>query len=163
MDYFQGVVTEYLRADRSVFVNPECCIQLKEADTPKKGGMHWYCDIVAVDFRHSAVFLCEVTYSKSQSALHKRLGEWSANWKDLCTALARDCSLPPKWPVQPWLFVPDGLCQQLEAKLDALVSKQGGLNKMPQPKITKLEDVVPWKYRSWDRKPESLDRRFQIQ
>jgi hypothetical protein len=28
MDYYQGVVVEYLRADRSVFVNTECCIEL---------------------------------------------------------------------------------------------------------------------------------------
>jgi hypothetical protein len=25
---------------------------------------------------------------------------------------------------------------------------------MPAPKITDLESVVPWKYRSWDRKPD---------
>lgn len=28
MDYYQGVVLDYVRADRAVFVNPECCIQL---------------------------------------------------------------------------------------------------------------------------------------
>jgi hypothetical protein len=27
MDYFQGVVTEYLRADRSCFVNPDFSIR----------------------------------------------------------------------------------------------------------------------------------------
>ena len=50
MDYYQGVVLEYLGADRSVFVNPECCIQLNEGDNPDTSGKHWYCDAVAVDF-----------------------------------------------------------------------------------------------------------------
>jgi hypothetical protein len=64
VDYFQGVVTEYLRADRAVFVNTECCIQLNPLDNPDKSGPHWYCDAVAVNFRDSKVFLCEVSYSK---------------------------------------------------------------------------------------------------
>jgi hypothetical protein len=42
MDYFQGVVTEYLRADRTIFVNTECLIQLDGGDPPGKG-RHWYC------------------------------------------------------------------------------------------------------------------------
>ncbi len=41
MDYFQGVVTEYLRAKRSVFVNTEFMISLDEGDKPKKD-RHWY-------------------------------------------------------------------------------------------------------------------------
>jgi len=161
VDYFQGVVTEYLRADRSVFVNPECCIQLKKSDSPKKGGMLWYCDIVAVDFRQSAVFLCEVSYSKSLSALLKRLDEWNAHWPGVCAALARDCSLP-KWPVRPWVFVPEALHAQLESKLETLLQKQSGPNRMPNPTITDLESVAPWKYRSWNRKPESLDGGIQV-
>ena len=28
MDYFEGVVTDYLSADRAMFVNPQCRIQL---------------------------------------------------------------------------------------------------------------------------------------
>lgn len=143
MDYFQGVVTEYLRADRSVFVNPECCIQLKKADSPKNGGLHWYCDIVAVDFRQHAVLLCEVSYSKSLSALMKRLDEWNSNWPGLCAALDRDCSLPAKWPVRPWLFVPEALRPRLEARLDSLLQKQSGPNGMPRPSITNLEFVAP--------------------
>ena len=35
-DYFQGVVAEYLRADRGVFVNPEILLQLEPGASPKK-------------------------------------------------------------------------------------------------------------------------------
>lgn len=157
MDYFQGVFTEYLRTDRSVFVNLECCIQLKKADSPTNGGLHWYCDIVAVDFRQPAVLLCEVSYSKSLSALMKRLDEWNKNWPGLCAALARDCSLPAKWPVRQWLFVPEALRPRPEARLDSLLQKQSGPNGMSRPSITNLESVAPWKYRTWDRQPEPLD------
>ncbi len=47
MDYYQGVVTDYLRADRAMFVNTECCIQLDEGNNPDAfPGRHWYCDAV---------------------------------------------------------------------------------------------------------------------
>lgn len=49
MDYFQGVVTEFLRANRSTFVNTEYLIQLDEVKTPLKA-RHWYCDALAVNF-----------------------------------------------------------------------------------------------------------------
>lgn len=39
MDCHQGVVTDYLRADRAIFVNTECCIQLDDGHNPK-GGRH---------------------------------------------------------------------------------------------------------------------------
>lgn len=45
MDYFQGVVTEYLVADRATYVNTEPLIQL-DANELKKG-RHWYCDAAA--------------------------------------------------------------------------------------------------------------------
>jgi len=44
MDYYQGVVLDYLRADRAIFINAECCIQLNEAHNPDSSGPHWYCD-----------------------------------------------------------------------------------------------------------------------
>ncbi len=50
MDYYQNVVVEYLRADRAVFVNTECCIQLDKNRNVDKT-KHWYCDAVAADFR----------------------------------------------------------------------------------------------------------------
>ena len=40
MDYFQGVVVEYLRADRAMFVNTECLVSLEPAEAPAKG-KHW--------------------------------------------------------------------------------------------------------------------------
>jgi hypothetical protein len=74
MDYFQGVVTEFLRANRSTFVNTEYLIQLDEGKLPVKS-RHWYCDALAVNFEESTVFLCEVTYSKTMSAPSNRTPE----------------------------------------------------------------------------------------
>jgi hypothetical protein len=152
MDYFQGVVTEYLRADRAVFVNTECCIQLNPGENPDQTGPHWFCDAVAVNMREQRVYLCEVTYSKTLSALNKRLIEWAAHWSLLREALIRDCQLPRNWPVQPWLFVPNALQTPLNSKLLRISNVGDGAGQMPRPRTTDLEDVAPWKYPSWNRR-----------
>lgn len=149
MDYYQGVVTDYLRADRAVFVNTECCIQLNPGTNPDMSGPHWYCDAVAVNFRESTVYLCEISYSKSLSALIKRLDAWSSHWGAVCASLARDCFVPSGWPVYPWVFIPD-------QRRDAFEKGRSKFQKtdeqcMPAPRTTSLEDVVPWKYPSWNR------------
>jgi len=151
VDYFQGVVTDYLRASRSVFVNTECCIQLNPGANPDTSGPHWYCDAVAIDFRAGAVHLCEVSYSKSLSALLKRLDSWNANWTLLCAALVRDCAVPLEWPVRPWIFIPRECRDVLDKGLSKFLAAGA---QMPVPQVTNLEDVVPWKYRSWNRPPE---------
>lgn len=157
MDYFQGVVTEYLRADRAMFVNTECCIQLNSGVNPDKSGPHWYCDAVAVNFRLRKVFLCEVSYSKSLSELMTRLMGWANNWGQLKQALERDCSLPDDWEVRPWLFIPHHLHATLDKKLATLYKVSGGVTNMPVPEITELEEVLPWVYKSWNRIPEAKD------
>jgi hypothetical protein len=98
----------YLRADRSVFVNPECCIQLNAADNPDGSGPHWYCDLLAVDFETRCVWLCEVSYSKSLAALLKRLASWNTHWPALKATLVRACHLEETWQVRPWIFIPEG-------------------------------------------------------
>jgi hypothetical protein len=80
MDYYESVVVHYLRADRALFVNTECCIQLNQSKNPDSSGPHWYCDAVACDFRKSRIFLCEISYGAQLSDLTKRLKEWYANW-----------------------------------------------------------------------------------
>lgn len=157
MDYYQGVVTEYLRADRAMFVNTECCLQLNAATNPDKSGPHWYCDAVAVNFRESTVYLCEISYSKSLDALIKRLTAWHHHWPALCQVITRDCHVPGTWKVLPWLFVPEERRSLLAAKLQAIVAAGGGASPIAESRITNLEDVSPWKYRSWDRWDERLD------
>ncbi len=157
MDYFQGVVTAYLRADRAMFVNTECCIQLNANPNPDNSGPHWYCDAVAADFRSKSVYLCEVTYSKSLDALMKRLTDWAKYWDRVTQALVRDCYLPKNWPVEPWVFVPTRLRSQLEGKLSTLQGMGSAAHLMPQPKITELESVLPWKYCSWNRVPQDTN------
>jgi hypothetical protein len=150
MDYYQGVVVEYLRADRSVFVNTECCIQLNEADNPDNSGPHWYCDSIAVNFKKETVYLCEVSYSKTLAALLKRLADWNSNWSGVKLSIERDCRLPSDWPVVPWLFIPE------QSKLNATagIQRLGRTRSMPDPKITTLESVAPWNYPSFNRKEE---------
>jgi hypothetical protein len=155
VDYFQGVVVDYLRADRAVFVNTECCIQINPGTNPDSSGPHWYCDAVAIDLRQSTVFLCEITYSLSLGALTKRLQDWNTHWDAVCNALVRDCRLPAAWPVKPWVFVPEQLADRLKKRMATI--GQGGLRLLPEPLITELEDVLPWKYKSWNRCSESME------
>ena len=156
MEYFQGVVTEYLVADRAAFVNTELLIQL-DPDEPKKG-RHWYCDAAAVNIREETLFLCEVTYAKSMSALSKRLLAWDAHWKELRNAISRDCGVPSSWAIQPWAFIPEEYSEGLKSRIAALTSDDRGGDAMPYPRITFLESVVPWNYVTWDRKVTELER-----
>jgi hypothetical protein len=73
MDYFQGVVTEFLRADRAMFVNTEYLIQLEPGSSLAKG-RHWYCDALAINFKESTVHLCEVSYSHDEFLAHSAHG-----------------------------------------------------------------------------------------
>jgi hypothetical protein len=152
MDYFEGVVTDYLSADRAMFVNPQCLIQISAGDTPKKGE-YWYCDILAVNFRESRAYLCEVTLSRSLAALDKRLREWSANWPLIRDALKRDNLIPTDWDVRPWVFVPKDQEKLAERKLSQLHNPNSGREQMPEPLVTFLEDVTPWKYETPRRPP----------
>lgn len=154
MDYYQGVVTDYLRADRAVFVNTECCIQLHESPNPDSSGPHWYCDAVAVDFKSNTVFLCEVSYARDLGALLRRLREWRAQWPEVRAALARDCRVPAHWPVRPWVFVPEECVSRAVTGIRGLGEPYGTSDAMPVPRITTLEMVVPWRYVSWNRREE---------
>ena len=149
MDYFENVVIEYLRADRSLFVNTQCCIQLNEGVNPDTSGPHWYCDAVTVDFRSKSIFLCEITFSDPPNALLKRLASWDSSWPDLRKALARDSNLPSDWPVRPWLFVHERIIEKVLSGL-----RRSAPSSMPTPRITPLEMVFPWRYRSWNRQGE---------
>lgn len=144
MDYFQGVVTEYLQEKLSLFVKTECCISL-DKDGKLLKGRHWFCDAVAVDFRNKTIYLCEVTYSKSLQALIVRLKAWNNHWSSLCDAIQRDYSVPDDWTVQPWVFIPNELRGNLSSKLVAIGINPQTPNPMPYPKVMDLEEVVPWK------------------
>ena len=156
MDYFQGVVTEFLRADRAVFVNTECLLQLASGHAPVKG-RHWYCDAVAVNFRESSVSLCEVTYASTVQALVKRLEAWATHWPQLRSAIVRDCCVPSNWHVHPWLFIPEDRHPTLTRRLATIKGIGEHARQMPVPKVTYLEAVTPWKYSNWHRKPSEGD------
>jgi hypothetical protein len=143
MDYFQGVVTEYLRADRAVFVNAQCLLQLDPGEKLEKG-RHWYCDIVALDLREETAYLCEITYDVKVNALVRRLREWDAHWTDLVSAIRRDCRVPAHWRVRPWAFIAQRCRATLVSRIQWICEAPG---RMPAPRVTDLESVLPWSYR----------------
>jgi hypothetical protein len=137
VDYYQSVVVDYIRADRAFIVNTECCIQLNDNPNPDGSGPHWYCDVVAIDLRNRAVFLCEISYEKQLSALMDRLKSWSTNWQGVRDALARDCKVDAQWPVRPWLFVRQDSIGRLVEKLELIKGSDG--TAAFHPRITPLE------------------------
>lgn len=147
MDYFQGVVAEYLRANRGTFINPEFFLPLDgEQKSPPKNSS-WYVDILAISVAERTVFLCEVTYSQSLAALLRRLAQWSTNWARILDALHRDSGIPKEWAVRPWIFIPTDAIPRLVTRLPQLP--------IP-PRVTPLEMTVPWLYCTWDRRGENL-------
>ena len=156
MDYFQGVVTEYLRANRSVFVNTECLIQLDEGNVQLKG-RHWFCDAMAVNLKEQTVFLCEVTYSTTMQSLISRLQAWQNNWQELHCAVLRDSGAPKEWKVQPWIFIPEPHHKTFAKKFVQSHLTTGSVPSMPKPRITYLESVLPWTYKNtWNRTTDDI-------
>lgn len=148
MDFYQGVVADYLRADRSIFLNTEFCLQDSKDKNPDfDKGKHWYVDAVAISIRDKRVYLCEVTYGRDLSPLIKRISAWSQQWELVSRALERDAGIPRDWLVRPWIFMPRDRIEIFLAKF----------SKMQPPfklLITPLEMTAPWCYNSWDRRGE---------
>jgi len=155
MDYYLGVVTEYLRADRAVFVNTESLIQIDSGDVPVKD-RHWYCDVMAVNFLETTAYLCEITYSTTMHSLLARLQGWEENWAELRAAVFRDSAIPESWQIQPWVFIPAKCHPAFKKKFALLTPTIGASIHMPTPRVTCLEAVVPWKYCTWNRKTVDL-------
>jgi hypothetical protein len=147
MGYYQEIVSEYLRADRATFINPEFCLQLNGAEKEPIKGSSWYVDLVAINLKERTTFLCEVSYSQTLSALLKRLHSWSEHWTGIVAALNRDTGTTlPDWEVRPWIFIPEVLVTRFVEKAP----------KLPVvPRITTLEMTQPWQYCTWDRRGEA--------
>jgi hypothetical protein len=146
MDYFQGVVMEYLRADRSCFVNPEFWIRGNLEHRFERP--HWYVDVLAISMRDKAVYLCEVTYAKQPRPLARRLHSWKEHWPVINTTLRQDAFIEDEWPLIPWIFAPPKTLAIIKPELEKL---------FPDGKVTNLEEVLPWLYCTYDRKPEAHD------
>ena len=135
MDHFEGVVLDYLRADRALFVNSQCCIQLNEGANPDTSGPHWYCDAVAVSFKEQAAYLCEITYAARAPSLLARLRAWDEHWPGV--RAARLGTAVCRWiGVQARLFVPESNAKGIQSAI-------GGLKNLPSPRVTFLEEVLP--------------------
>jgi hypothetical protein len=144
MDFFQGAVETYLRADRANFINPE--FYLQRAEQYENGKKNWYVDILAANFRDRRVHLCEVTYARQPTALRARLKSWAENWDIVKAAVHRDARIPEDWTIRVWVFCPEGLLK----KVIPLIP-----NFDPPALVTTLEMVVPWKYSDWNRIDEN--------
>ncbi|MGA2752617.1 MAG: hypothetical protein ABSE53_02530 [Terracidiphilus sp.] len=55
MEHYKIVVLDYLLADKAMFVNTECRIQLDAGANLKKPGQYFSCDALAIDLRHGTV------------------------------------------------------------------------------------------------------------
>jgi hypothetical protein len=146
MDYFQGVVTEYLRADRACFVNPEFWIRGNLEH--KHAKPHWFVDVVAVNMRERAVYLCEVTYAKQPYALVQRLRNWKEHWERINSTLREDAFIDKDWPLIPWIFAPSSTLAIIKPELE---------KHFRDGRTTNLEKVLPWLYCTYDRIPEADD------
>ncbi len=146
MDWFQGVVLEYLRADRSAFVNPECLLNL-DADDVYRKDRHWYCDAVTVNFKEQTVWLCEITYAENLHALVRRLRTWQSVWPELERAVIRDCNVPASWRIRPRVFIPHALADAFAKRFPNTANQDMIGGSMTYPKITNLEEVLPWNRR----------------
>lgn len=146
MSHYQEIVGEYLKAKRSIFLNPEFLLQLDEGEGRK--GRFWWVDILAINLAEESVYLCEVTYARWLAGLVRRLSAWEKHWDELRLALQRDAHILPHWPVTPWVFLPEELTVVLDAKLSGL-----SLN----VRRTALERTVPWRYCTWDRRSDDID------
>jgi hypothetical protein len=149
MDFFQGVVADYLRSSRTRFVNAECLIQLAPGNTLLKNA-HWYCDFITVDFSERTAYLCEVTFARAPHSLFKRLEGWVSQWNQVRQAIARDCAVPAEWEAKTWLFLPEANESAVRARVEQMLTRNSGDSAFPFPRITTLESILPWKYRSWN-------------
>jgi hypothetical protein len=139
--HFQNIVLDYLRADRSMFLNARGLVHQDPSNPPDPAGRQWYCDVIAVNFKQEAVYLCEVIQSSAADSLSRRLRVWSKDWPALRKGLAGGSAVPADWAVTPWLFIPRALHPQVTRFLDDLSGSE-----MPPPRITFLEDVISWLY-----------------
>ena len=148
MEPYKIVVLDFLMADKAMFINTECRIQLDADANPKKPGQYLPCDALAIDLRHGSVYLCEIACEHKLQPLLKKLSAWTKNWDSVQTALRRDSLVPANWRVNVWLFVPEDSIEMLDGKLERLRQVIGSKFKV---KITALEEVQPWRLSNWER------------
>lgn len=135
MDYYQGVVSEYLVKNKTVFINPEYELALNPEQKLHPKGTSWIIDILAIDFQKKSIFLCEVTYSKSQYALLHKLTEWAKMWPHITSAIYRQTKAPADWNISPHVFLPERFRETFGFKAKIYWNDL---------QITSLEDVTPW-------------------
>jgi hypothetical protein len=138
MDFFQGIVAEYLRADRSCFINTEFYLQNDLAEDGEDKKKHWFIDILALHMSDRTAYLCEVTYAKQAYALKRKLDLWHKHWPTVCETLRRDAKVPENWRIRPWVFVPEQSLAGIKPFLELFD---------PKGRYQVLEKTLPWTYK----------------
>lgn len=144
----EDMVAEYLTGAKGFVVNPAFHIKIASSTPAPSSRVHWICDIVAVDLRQSAVYLCEVSIAKKLTAMTDRLYAWRQNWSAVRASLIAGIGAGEDWPITPWLFVNQGLVDLAHRKMDWVMSQPAPAPEMPRPHVIELETVMPWRYRS---------------
>lgn len=72
--------------------NPEFWLRGNESSAHEKP--HWYVDMLAMNLKEKAVYLCDVTFAKQPRALMQRLNSWHAHWPTINKRLREDTSAP---------------------------------------------------------------------
>ena len=54
-------------------------------------------------------------------------------------------------------FIPEEYNESLRSRITPLTNVERSIGDMPYPRITFLENVVPWNYVTWDRKVTALE------
>ncbi|HZP78611.1 MAG TPA: hypothetical protein VFB45_20885 [Pseudolabrys sp.] len=135
MDHYQEIVSDYLRADRAIFLNTRYRLpghRVESADKP-----YWDIDIVALNMRKRRAYLCEVTYTLDAPALLRRFAAWREHWKEMVEGLIAMSGLSPEWQVKAWIFTPAHIRESIEQQVRFW---------HPDARFTDLELVAPWKY-----------------
>jgi len=135
MNHYQEIVSDYLRADRAIFVNANYRLPGHPVETADKP--YWDIDIVALNMRKRRAYLCEVTYTLDAAALLRRFAAWREHWQEMVDGLIKLSGLSPEWQVKPWIFTPESIRASIEQQVRFW---------HPQARFTDLELVAPWQY-----------------
>jgi hypothetical protein len=134
MDFYQGVVAEYVASNRAYFVSGEFMI-------PRKAGGYFLVDLVAISPSEQHVYLCEVTYSQRIANIIRKVKCYHQERDDIQAQLFKIAGISTNWKLMPWLFVLAKHHKTIDARLRVECPNW-------HVRIDDLETVGPWNFPS---------------
>ena len=138
MSYYEEIVAEYLCFERTRFVSPGFNLDLGGAG-PLGKGRNWWIDVLAVDFKDEAIYLCEATFAQQPNYMFRRLRTWAALWLEIRENLFHVTHAPSSWDVIPWIFAPSNLESKIKQGIETIPDRPFDC------KWRSFEEIVPWK------------------